>query len=258
MAETSVNIRENSTGRIIAILLIVAALFAILSVTILWLLSHNFYASSYYTMSALFDANSENAGSLIGSALMSSGVGGAFYAFILISLMDGLAKAVIVGFVIAAFVELLANVDIKSKIEGITAKRLKNHVIICGYSMLAERLCKDLKKTKEHFVIIDNDAEKVNQLRDLNYNVIEGDFTSRKVLDSASLSNARAVVFATESDFVNLLGIVTARHMYPKVEIISRAKSESSVRKLQRGGADLCLVPEVVAGIELGETIVKA
>ena len=87
--------------------------------------------------------------------------------------------------------------------------------------------------------------------------MVEGDFTDRKVLDSASISKAKAIVFTTESDFINLLGIVTAHHMEPELKIITRARSESSVRKMQRGGADLCLVPEVVAGIELGERIAK-
>lgn len=257
MAESSVNVSENSTGRIIVLLIVVAVAFAMLSIFVIWLLTHNFYAASYYTMSALFDANGEGASSFIAAAVSAASFGNAFYAFIVISLIDGLAKAVIVGFVIAAFVELLANVDLKSKIEGITVKRLKDHVIICGYSMLAERLCKELRKGNTHFLIIDNNPEKVNELRDLNYTAMEGDFTTKKVLENASLANAKAVVFATESDFINLLGIVTARHMSPAMKIITRARNESSVRKLQRGGANLCLVPEIVAGIELGETIAK-
>ncbi|MGD0728807.1 MAG: NAD-binding protein, partial [Candidatus Micrarchaeaceae archaeon] len=255
-AETN-NLLSSVTSQIILILVFVAILFAVFSIAIIWLLVHNFYAASYYTISALFDANGENSATFITAAIHASSFGGAFYELVAVSLIDGIAKAVIVGFILAAFIELLSNIDIKSKLDIISSKRLKNHVIICGYSMLAERLCKDLTKQKAHFVIIDNDYEKVNYLRDLSYNVIDGDFTEKKILESASLGNAKAIIFATESDFVNLLGIVTAHHMYPNVKIVARARSESSVRKLQRGGAELCLVPEVVAGIELGERILK-
>ena len=257
MAEQN-DISSAVTTQIIVILIVLAAVFALFSIAIIYIIAHNFYAASYYTLSALFDANGESSSVFIANAIHATGsFTNSFDALVIVSLMDGLAKAVIVGFLLAAFIELLSNIDIKSRLDTITAKRLKDHIIICGYSMLAERLCKDLKKEKARFVIIDNDYEKVNQLRDLNYNVIDGDFTERKTLENASLGNARAVVFATESDFINLLGIVTVHHMYPDMKIIARAKSESSVRKLQRGGASLCLVPEVVAGVELGENIVK-
>jgi hypothetical protein len=45
--------------------------------------------------------------------------------------------------------------------------------------------------------------------------------------------------------------------MYPDVKIIARARQVANVTKMQRGGAELCLVPEVVAGLELGEHVLK-
>ncbi len=246
---------ENVATKLIILMLGFAALLTVLSVIIIALVSHNFYAAGYYTISSLFDANGESASNLIG-AMLNANVGtGAFYTFITISIIDGLAKAVIIGFLIAAFINLLSGIDIKSKLDIITAKRQKGHVIVCGYSMLAERLCNDMQKEGMKFVIIDNDPVKVNTLRDLKFNVIDGDFTKKSILDIASLKNAKAIVFATESDFVNLLGIVTAHHMHPDVKIITRARHATNVTKMQRGGAELCLVPEAIAGLELGKHI---
>jgi TrkA-N domain len=256
MAEIIHDTTNNIATRVIFLLLIAAGLFLLLSVAILDLITHNIYASSYYTLSALLDANDEGSYAPIAMALAAGHSGYLFYSFIVISVLDGLAKAVLIGFLIAAFINLLSNIDLKSKFETITAKHLKGHVIICGYSMLAERLCKDLKASKIHFVVIDNSPEKISLLHDLDFNAIEGDFTERKVLENASLNKARAIVFATESDFINLLGVVTAHHANPKIKIISNARNESDVRKMQRGGAELCLVPEIVAGVELGEKII--
>jgi hypothetical protein len=252
----SYSIPNNIATRLIIVLLIVAGLLAVFSIVLISLISHNVYAASYYSISVLFDANSEGASAFLAN-MLSTQSGYLFYSLFVVSVIDGLAKAVIVGFLIAAFINLLSGIDLKSKLEVITAKHLKEHVIICGYSMLAERLCNDLSKSKLHFVIIEKSPEKVNLLRDLNINVVEGDFTERKTLDNASIRKAKAIIFATESDFINLLGIVTARHMAPNLKIISRARSDNSVRKMQRGGANLCLVPEVVAGIELGDKITK-
>ncbi|MGI0100219.1 MAG: NAD-binding protein [Candidatus Micrarchaeaceae archaeon] len=255
MAETG-NGSYSIATRAIVILLIVAALLTVASIAGINLITHNVYVASYYTISALFDANSQGAPVFIAAALKSDAPY-VFYEFIVVSLLDGLAKAVIIGLLIAAFISLLSSIDLKSRFEIITAKHLKGHVIVCGYSMLAERLCNDMMKDGIHFVIIDKSPEKVNLLHDLKFNVIEGDFTDRKVLHSASMENARAIVFATESDFINLLGIITSHHINPDIKIISRARSESTIRKMQRGGTALCLVPEIVAGIELGERISK-
>ncbi len=248
---------ENVAARVIIIILLCAVMFGLISIGIITLVTHSLYAASYYTISALFDANGENTSTFIGAVLNSGPYGSAFYTVMGISLLDGLAKAVIVGFLIAVFINLLSSIDIKSTFDVITAKRQKDHVVVCGYSMLAERLCNDMMKERIRFTIIDNNPEKVSTLRDLKFSAIDGDFTRRPVLESAGLKNAKAVVFATESDFVNLLGIVTAHHMYPNVTVISRARQIANVTKMQRGGADLCLVPEVVAGLELGERIMK-
>lgn len=249
---------EGAATKVIILLLGFAALFALVSIVVITLISHNVYVASYYTISSLFDANGEGASAFLTALISSAGThSGVFYTFIAISLIDGMAKVVIIGFLIAAFINLLAGIDIKSKLDVITAKRQRGHVIICGYSMLAERLCTDFKKDGIRFVLIDKDPEKVNMLRDLGFNVVEGDFTERNILEISSLKNAKAIIFATESDFVNLLGIVTAHHMYPDVKIIARARHVVSVTKMQRAGAELCLVPEAVAGLELGEHIMK-
>lgn len=256
MAETSKEVTYNVAAKVIVILIIAAVLLTLSSILVIWILSHNIYAASYYSISALFDANNEGAPLFI-SSFISANQPYSFYGFIAVSLVDGFAKVIIIGFLIAAFINLLSNIDLKSKIETITAKHFKDHVIICGYSMLAERLCSDLRKSGVHFVIVDKDPEKVNLLRDLRMNVIEGDFTEENTLRNAAISKAKSIVFATESDFINLLGIVTAHHIDPKANIIARSRGETSVRKMQRGGAALCVVPEVVAGVELGEKIVK-
>jgi voltage-gated potassium channel len=121
--------------------------------------------------------------------------------------------------------------------------------------MLAEKLCRDLKERRMPFIVIEKDPEKASTLRDLGYIAVNGDFTDKEALEDASIHTARSIVFATESDFINLLGIVTARHMNPSVEIITRVREESAITKMHRGGANFCLVPEEVAGIEIGKRI---
>jgi hypothetical protein len=237
----------------IAALALAAVIIAGASIYIFTRVSDNFFMASYFTAEALFDASPLGADLVIAAhaPLFSN----AFYIVIGTAVVDGIAKSLIVGFVLAAFINFITSIDVRAKFGSIGKKNMKGHVIVCGYSMLAERLCRDLKDKNIRFVVIDKDPEKANTPRDLGYSTINGDFTDKKVLEEASIFTAKAVVFATESDFINLLGIVTARHTDPKAEIISRATEELVVTKMHRGGANFCLVPEQVAGIELGNRI---
>lgn len=242
-------------GRVLVVMFAIAGIFTILSIAVLSSISHNFYAASYYTFAALLDASPFGSDAAIAAAapLLSQ----SFAEVVVITVLDGIAKAVIIGFVIAAFINFLTSIDIRSRLSLITIKGLRKHTIVCGYSMLAERLCRDLKKNSEPLVVVEKDPDKANTLRELGYTVLNGDFRSEAELKTAGIHNAKAVVFATESDYENLLGIVTARHADQKVRIISRAREQSSITKMQRAGAEYCVIPEIVAGLEMGESMTK-
>jgi len=243
------------TGRMLILMAIAAALFTIFSIGVIDYITHNFYASSYYTFAALFDTNPSTSGGIIASLIPP--FSSSFYALLAISALDGVIKAVIIGFIIATFTKSIMSIDISSKINAAAAIRLKNHVIVCGYSMLAERLCKELKREGVQFVVIDKNPEIVGLLGELGYRAVNGDFTEARTLNAAMLRASKAIVFATESDFNNLLGVVTAKHAYPNAKIITRTSEEINIGKMKRGGAKLCLVPEIVAGQELGDSILK-
>lgn len=243
------------TGGMLIALFFASALITVFSIEVIAGITHNFYAASYYALEALFDTNAYNSGAVIASAIppFSSG----FYVLFTVSVLDGISKAVIIGFVLATLIKFIMSIDLTSRINLSATKRLKGHVIVCGYSMLAERLCSELKRRGVQFVVIDKNREKVELLEELGYKVIQGDFTDERVLSEAVLARSRAIVFATESDFSNLLGVVTAKHARNDAKIITRASEEVNMGKMKRGGARLCLVPEIVAGQELGDSVLK-
>jgi voltage-gated potassium channel len=245
----------NITGGALVALFIAAALVTVFSIAVIAHITHNFYASSYYALEALFDTDAFNSGALVASLIppFSSG----FYILFTVSVLDGIAKAVIIGFVLATLIKALVSIDLTSRISLSFTKRLKGHVIVCGYSMLAETLCNELKRRGMQFVVIDNNREKVGLLEEMGYRAIHGDFTDERVLNEAMLSRSKAIVFATESDFSNLLGVVTAKHARDDAKIITRASEEVNIGKMKRGGARMCLVPELVAGQELGDNVMK-
>lgn len=235
-----------------ALLLLLSLIIIVVSASIyvLYSASHNLYGSTYYTLSSITGLNEEGYSSAVLAPLAPNGY--ALYSVIAMLVIDGIVKYMIIGFGVAIALELITGVDIGSALLGIAKAQLNDHVIICGYSNLAEQLCETLKLKGERFVIIDKDAVKIEQIRERGYLPIEGDFTESDDLMKANIKKAKAAVFCGDSDFTNLLGIVTARNISKQLSIICRAKSENSVSKMHRAGAELCIVPELVAGLEIG------
>ncbi len=243
------------TFRLILVVVALTLIVLFASLYIINIISGNPYTATYFTLASLFDFAPISGTEYLES--MISPYSQQFYLLLLISILDGVSKAVLIGFIIAAFIEALMRIDISARIGSITMKHMKNHVVVCGYSQLAEAICGELQKHKIEFVIVEKSQEKTDLLSDLGYKVVLGDFTKEETLKMANAGSARAIVFASDDEHVNLFGIVTAHHLYPKLRIISRAKEEPTIPKMHRGGAELAVIPEVLAALEMSNNIVK-
>lgn len=243
------------TSKVIFALAAVTIFFSVFSVVVLMAITGNFYTAAYYTISALFDA----VGIAPGGVPLSTSAPNfstPFYALVTLSIADGIVKIVIVGVVIASMINIVTAFDVKARIAAITRRDWKDHVVICGYSFLAEKVAAELMERDIPFLIIDRNLAKSDMIKDEGYTALHEDFTTDLSLKNAHIQHARAVMFLTENDYDNLLGVVTARHLSPTVKIIARAGDSNTITKIHRAGAELCVVPEVLAGLEIGEAIV--
>lgn len=218
-------------------------------------ISGNAYSSAYFTLSALFDAVGidANSGVLASAPLFSSG----FDVLFPLLMLDGVIKIAVLGFLIAGVVELITNVNIRARLISMRIRKLRGSVIVCGYNMLAEELCQRMSARSMPFIVIEKDKTKSEMLMEKGYNVVNGDFTSDATLRESAVGRARAMIFTTESDFDNMLGIVTAHHANGALKILSRAREDQAVSKMHRAGASLCFVPEVLTGLELGNKLIE-
>ncbi|MCL5440614.1 MAG: NAD-binding protein [Candidatus Marsarchaeota archaeon] len=240
-------------GFAIAVLLVLTLVFTLATMAGIFLLTRNLFIAEYSTASIVFDAVGIGMGAKLAAAIpLSSSF---FYALFWIMVTGGLVKIVLVGFVIGAFMEMVTSIDVGTKLLMFRMHRLKDHIILCGYSALAEGIIRDLKRSKRVFTVVERDLQKYELLKDMGYNAIYGEFTRDDVLRDASILSARTVIFTSDNDYENLLGIVTARYLNGGIQIMTRAKQENSVSKMHRAGAGLCVVPEVLAGLEIGEII---
>lgn len=128
---------------------------------------------------------------------------------------------------------------------------LNGHFIVCGYGALGRTVCSELAENNKSFVVIDKNKSVFDKLSADGVLVIEGDALDASVLRSAGVEKAKRVVSALPDDAGNVFLTLSAKDLNPKVLVATRAFNDDSIRKLHKAGADIVVMPDVVAGLEL-------
>jgi voltage-gated potassium channel len=129
-------------------------------------------------------------------------------------------------------------------------QEFRDHVIVCGTSPEVRPLVDALRAQRVRCLVLSAHADAIAELRAEGYPAHLGDPSSETVLRDVGAERARALVAAQESDAENLLTVITARALGPRVRIVALAKSASAAPKLERAGADQ-VVSLVTVGAQL-------
>jgi voltage-gated potassium channel len=182
------------------------------------------------------------AGRAITIALILFGVGTALYTFTMI------AQFVVEGEV--------RNLFRRNRMER-EAARLSGHVIICGYGRMGKIVTEELRQRRFPLIVIEQEADKAQEILDLGGLAFQGDATSDEVLRKAGIERARAIVCVVESDAENLYISLSARELNPKIFILSRCNDEAAAEKLRRAGADKVIFPYRLGARQMAEFITR-
>jgi len=165
--------------------------------------------------------------------------------------------AYILGMVAQAMVELQVRSIFGRRKLGLKIRSIKNHYIICGFGRIGKIITRELKANDMPMVVIDNDPEEkeIFEAEDIPYLV--DDATSEEVLLEAGVERARGLVSVVASDADNLFITITARGLNPKLFILARADEEHTEKKLLRAGANKVVMPYLIGGYKMAQTIIK-
>jgi len=106
-------------------------------------------------------------------------------------------------------------------------------VIIVGGGQVGRALATRLEDRGENVVIIEQDAQVVEQTRNAGFSVKTGNGTDTDVLRSAGAENAKTVVAATGDDDANLLVAQLASSKFDIDRIIARANNPDNVEAFE-------------------------
>ena len=136
-------------------------------------------------------------------------------------------------------------------------QQLSNHVIVCGYGRVGEKVVETLIARGIKFVVIEIDPKKCSRIRELSYTVVEGDATQSRNLREAGIESASAIAVAIDDDAKNLFTVLTARDLNKKLFIAAWANEEFVREKLVEAGADYIVMPQRAASAEIIKELEK-
>ncbi len=237
---------------------IMSAIIILISVIALLIITKNPYLDAYYIIDTFFNAPNSAATWDLAQLAITYPLG-KFAVVLFIVILDNIGKLLIISFVFAAVIDIISYANLEKYISMANAKRMKGHIIICGYNKLSERLIGEIEKLKNkpRIVVIESDEENIIELHHRHIPAVEGSCSSIKALKAASVEKAKVIVFAKQNDTENIVGAIEVKKLNKKIKILIRTAKEDTMTKMYRVGVDMCVLPEYLAGISIGEFLLK-
>ncbi len=166
-----------------------------------------------------------------------------------------------IGYIVNRFTEALIQgyfqEGIKLRQEKSLIESLDQHYIVCGFGRTGRHVAREFFAEGIPFIIIDDNLEEVEEIKQLGYTVILGDATLDESLVRAKIEQAICLVTALPSDAENLYTVLSAKSLNPRIRAIARASNEEAVQKLQRAGADAVVSPYITGGKRLAAAALR-
>jgi len=159
------------------------------------------------------------------------------------------------AFTITAIAQLILEGQLqailgKRKMEK-KVKKLKDHIILCGYGRVGKQVAGEFLKRGESFLVVEKDISLIPDDGTDGIIFLAGSAAEDEVLEHAGIDRARAIVSTIPDDAENVYLALTARQINPKLFIIARADTELAKKKLVRAGANKVVCPHELGGIQM-------
>jgi monovalent cation:H+ antiporter-2, CPA2 family len=127
---------------------------------------------------------------------------------------------------------------------------LTQHIVICGFGRVGQAVADVLKGRGFRYIVIDLNPHVIADLRKEGIPCIHGDAVQPEVLAHAGLDRARGLA-CTVPDAGSAAAILhAARSIFPRLDIIARARDATYLPELKAAGATEVVYPEFEAGLE--------
>lgn len=133
--------------------------------------------------------------------------------------------------------------------------QLTDHVVIIGAHRVGGEIVRFLKREKQPLVVLDFNPHQVEKLLSEQIPVIYGDMADPEILDLLHLDVAKIVISTSPELEGNKTLLEDLKLRKINCPVIVRAETVKDAQSLYKGGADFVIVPEVMAGDLLLDTL---
>lgn len=172
-----------------------------------------------------------------------------------------LASLVVLGYAISVLTQKLIHSQLSffyaSNNKKRMSKKMEDHIIVVGYGRNGKQVVDELLSLKSKVIVVDKDHNIVINNMDQLATFIEGDATEDETLIKAGIKTAKSLITTLPNDADNLYVVLTARSLKHDLNIISRASSESSEKKLRMAGVDSVVMPERIGGAHMATLVAQ-
>jgi len=132
---------------------------------------------------------------------------------------------------------------------------IAEHAIVVGYGRVGSQLAQLLHERGVPIVVIEDDADLVEQARAHGLPAIRGNAANKRVMLEAAPQRARLAVFAIPQALEAGETIARLKAANPAITVLARAHSEAQVKHLLERGADAAVLAERELAYSLAEMV---
>jgi voltage-gated potassium channel len=164
-------------------------------------------------------------------------------------------------YIIGAFVQMMTQGEINRAL-GLQRvsreiRRLGDHVIICGFGRMGEILAGQLRQRHRPLVVVENDPERIAEAMEHGHLTVNDNAMDEEALESAGVRRATTLVTTLPHDADNVFITLTARDLNPRLQIVARAESQSTEKKLIQAGANRVVLPAAAGAMRMAAMITR-
>jgi monovalent cation:H+ antiporter-2, CPA2 family len=139
-----------------------------------------------------------------------------------------------------------------------TVNPLQDHVIVCGFGRIGHNVGLVLETHGIPFVVIELNANIIEELAMRGIRHIYGDSMNRIVLERARLKQASSLVLTMPDPLSSAAVAAYAREQNTKIKIIARAHRTDDIEIFKEAGVNAVVQPEFEASIEITRLVLQS
>jgi CPA2 family monovalent cation:H+ antiporter-2 len=114
-------------------------------------------------------------------------------------------------------------------------------VVLVGYGGVGRHICENIQDAHIDLVVVDQNRERVEALRENGFHAIAGDANYPDVLRAAAIEKAKALVITVPDPFETRRILETAREIKPDIKVLVRAHNDEELSYFMEQNVNLAL-----------------